>query len=316
LDVVTLGESMLRLAAPRGESLESASHFEVRTAGAEANVAATLARCGFRTGWISKLPDDPLGRRIAGDLRRHGVDVSRVVWTPAGRAGVYFLDQGPAPRGVTVHYDRAGSAASTLAGDEVDWAYARAATWAHITGVTPALSEAGARTAERFISEARSAGAKISFDVNYRRKLWPPDRARATLEAMASGVDLLIVAHEDAREVFGLSGEAAEVVRAARDHFRASAVVVTAGAAGACLADVGGTAHEAAVTAGEIDPIGRGDAFAAGLLWGALEDDLRAGLRYGAALAAITQTYLGDVAWVTRHDVLAVLAGRSPRPQR
>jgi 2-dehydro-3-deoxygluconokinase len=316
LDVVTLGESMIRLAAPRGESLESAPHFEVRTAGAEANVAATLARLGFRTGWISKLPDDPLGHRIAGDLRRHGVDVSMVVWTGTGRAGVYFLDQGPAPRAVTVYYDRAGSAASTLTGDEVDWSYVRAARWAHITGVTPALSEAGAGTAARFISEARSAGAKISFDINYRRKLWPPDRARGTLEAMASGVDLLIVAHEDAQEVLGTGGEAAKVAGTVRERFGAAAVVITAGADGAYLADGGGTVHEAAVTAVEIDPIGRGDAFAAGLLWGALEGDLRAGLRYGVALAALTQTYLGDVAWITLHDVLAVLAGRGLRPVR
>jgi 2-dehydro-3-deoxygluconokinase len=134
---------------------------------------------------------------------------------------------------------------------------------------------------------------------------------------MATGVDLLILTHEDARDVFGLLGEPAGIAGEARDRFRAAAVAVTAGAGGAHLADAAaGTVHEAAVPAGEIDPIGRGDAFTAGMLWGALDGDLRAGLRYGVALAAITQTYLGDIAWVTRRDVLAVLAGRGPRPVR
>lgn len=316
LDVITLGESMIRLAAPCGESLESAPRFDVRTAGAEVNVAVTLSRLGFRAGWISKLVDDPLGRRIAADARRHGVDVSAIVWTAGGRSGVYFLEQGPAPRGVTVYYDRAGSAFSTLEAAEVDWSTVRGARWAHVTGITPALSAACAATAARFVNEARAAGARIAVDVNYRRKLWTAERARATLEPMLAAADLLIVAQDDAREVFGLDGAPPDVATQARDRFHAAAAVVTAGANGAYLADGSDVYYEAAVPAGEIDPIGRGDAFAAGMLWGALEGDLRAGLRYGVALAATAQTYLGDVPWVTRQDVLAVLAGRGPKPVR
>ncbi|MDR7418241.1 MAG: sugar kinase [Armatimonadota bacterium] len=315
-DVVTLGESMLRLAAPPGEALESAPHFDVRTAGAEVNVAATLARLGFRTAWITKLVDDPLGRRLAADARRHGVDTSAIVWTTTGRSGVYFLEQGPLPRGVTVYYDRAGSAFSTLEAGEVTWDVVRGARWAHVTGITPALSAACAATAARFIHEARAAGAKVSIDVNYRRKLWTAERARAGLEPLLASADLVIVARDDAREVFGLDGAPRDVARRAREQFKAGAAVVTAGADGACLADASGVYHETAVPAGEIDPIGRGDAFAAGMLWGALDGDLRAGLRYGVALAAMAQTYLGDVAWVSRQDVLAVLAGRGPKPVR
>lgn len=316
LDVVAFGEAMVRLGAPAGESLESASHLIVHAAGAEANVAVSLARMGFRSGWVSKLADHPLGRRIAAELRRHGVDTSAVVWAPQGRTGLCFVEHAPPPRGVTVYYDRAGSACSTLAPDEVDWAYVREARWVHLTGITPALSDACARTVARMVQEARTAGHRVSFDINHRRKLWTADRARQVLEPLVEGVDLLIAAEEDAREVFGLDGEAAALVEALRVRYRPGAAVVTAGADGAYLADEGGVHHEPAITGGEVDPIGRGDAFAAGVLWGALEGDGRAGLRYGVALAALEQTYWGDVPWATREDVLSVLAGRGRKPLR
>jgi 2-dehydro-3-deoxygluconokinase len=316
LDVVTLGEAMIRLAAPHGDALESAPHYDVRAAGAEANVAVTLARLGFRTGWISKLVDDPLGRRIAGEMRRHGVDVSGVLWTDRGRNGVYYLEQAPPPRGATVYYDRAGSASSTLGPDEVNWTCLRGARWAHVTGITPALSESCAAAATRFLDEARAAGAKTSFDVNHRRKLWTAARAREVLEPMLAGVDLVVVGRDDLREVFGLDGPAQDTAPQVRMRFGAGVAVITAGAEGAYLADENGVHHEPAVPGVELDPIGRGDAFAAGLLWGALDGDLRAGLRYGAALAALAQTYWGDVPWATRQDVLAVLAGRGQKPVR
>jgi 2-dehydro-3-deoxygluconokinase len=316
LDVVTLGEAMIRLAAPFGDALESAPHYEVRAAGAEANVAVALARVGFRSGWVSKLAADPLGRRIAGEMRRHGVDVTSVVWVPAGRNGVYYLEQAPPPRGVTVFYDRAGSATSSLRPDEIDWAYVRGARWAHITGITPALSETCAAVTARFIAEAHAGGAQVSFDVNHRRKLWTAERARSVLTPLIAGVDLVIVGREDLREVFGIEGPPAETAALTREQLGARLAAVTAGADGAYLADERGVHHEPGVQAGELDPIGRGDAFAAGLLWGALEGDLNAGLRYGVALAALTQTYWGDVPWATRQDVLAALAGRGAKPAR
>ncbi len=316
LDVLTFGEVMIRLGAPAGESLESASWFAVHIAGAEGNVAVALARMGFKSGWISKLSDTPLGRRVAGELRLHGVDVSTVIWSAQGRTGLYFVEHAPPPRGVTVHYDRAGSAFSTITPDEVDWACVRGVKWIHLTGITPALSEACAQTSARLIKEARTAGAAVSFDVNFRRKLWTADRARAVLEPLVEGADILIAAQEDARDVFQLKGEAGDLAAALRNRTRAAVAIVTAGPAGTHLADAHGVRHEPAVPGGEVDPIGRGDAFTAGVLWGALEGDLGEGLRYGAALATLSQTYWGDVPWSTRQDVLAVLAGRGSKPQR
>jgi 2-dehydro-3-deoxygluconokinase len=317
LDVVGIGEAMLRLSPPRGDTLEAAAAFEVRAAGAEANVAVALARMGFRAGWVSRLSEGPLGRRIAAEMRRHGVDVSAVVWTPQGRTGLYFLEPGVPPRVAVVHYDRAGSAASALAPDDVDWGYVRSARWVHLTGITPALSPSCEATVARAVHEARAGGVRVAFDVNYRRRLWPPNRAAAVLEPLLHGADLLLCASDDAREVFALDGAPARQARALRARTAAGAVVVTAGPDGAYLA-AGDTdvVHQPAIPGEELDRIGRGDAFAAGVLWGALEGDLEAGLRYGAALAALAQTYYGDVAWSTRADVLHLLAGQGQRPHR
>ncbi len=315
-DLVALGEAMIRLAAPHGESLESAHILEMRSAGSEANVTVALARMGFRTSWISKLVDDPLGRRIAGDLRRHGVDTSAVVWATGGRTGLYFLEQAPSPRGVTVYYDRSGSAFSTLRPEEIDLTSIGQARWAHTTGITPALGDPCARSAERFLSEARAAGVATSLDVNHRRKLWSANKARDVLMPLLDGINLVIATQEDAREVFDLHGAPRELAVQLRERVRAGAAVVTAGVEGAHLADGEGVHSEAAIPGAEVDPIGRGDAFAAGLIWGALEGDLAAGLRYGAALASLSQTFWGDVPWTTRQEVLGLLTRRTDRPVR
>ena len=316
LEVVTFGEAMIRLSAPVGQALEAAAQFDVHVAGTEANVAVALARLGFRAGWVSKLMNDPLGRRVAGELRRHGVDVSAVVWTAKGRTGLYFVEHAPAPRGVTVHYDRIGSAVTTMTADEIDWAYVTGAKWIHVTGISAALGASCVDTAARFIRVARSTGARVSFDVNHRRKLWTAEQARAVLDPLIHRVDLLFSTEEDTREVFGLAGEPAALAAQLREHARAAAAVVTAGPHGAWLVDTNGATHEPAILGPEVDPIGRGDAFAAGVLWGALDGDLRAGLRYGVALAALSQTYWCDGPWSTKADVLALLAGRGPKPVR
>lgn len=316
LDVVTFGEAMIRLGAPYGDALESAPHFVVHVAGAEANVAVTLARVGFAAGWVSKLVDDPLGRRVAGEVRRHGVDTSAIIWTSQGRTGLYFVEHAPPPRGVTVYYDRAASVCSTTTPDEIDWAYVRNARWIHLTGITPALGDPCARTVGRMLKEAKAAGSRTSFDINHRRKLWSADRARAALEPLLDGLDILIATQEDARGVFGLSGDAPDLATQMRARWKVASVIVTAGSAGAYLADDNGVQHEPAVTGPEVDPIGRGDAFAAGVLWGVLEGNLRAGLRYGTALAGLARTHWGDVPWATRQDVLTVLVGRGHKPLR
>src|SRR5579862_6975429 len=141
-DVVTFGETMLRLSPPGFGRLEEAVTLDVRIGGSESNTAVALARLGLRSAWWSKLPANPLGRRIENEIRRWGVDTSGVIWDEdaGARAGVYFLDFGVAPRGIDVFYDRAASSASRLTAEEVTEARIAGARLLHLTGITPALS--------------------------------------------------------------------------------------------------------------------------------------------------------------------------------
>lgn len=309
-DVVTLGEAMLRLSAPPGWALENAAQFHVHVGGAEANVAITLARLGLRAGWISRLVDDPLGRRIAGAIRGQGVDISTVSWTTEGRTGLYFLEPGVPPRPGRVIYDRRGSAMAGLLPDEVDWAYVRNARCIHLTGITPALSETCLAVTARALREARDAGIPISFDVNYRASLWSPAQAAQALAGLLPGVSLLLCSARDASRVFDTPTDGEGAARELARLFRAPLVVLTLGEEGALAWQDGQILRQPAYRGAPLDPVGRGDAFAAGVLAGYLAGNLPMGLRFGAALAMVCQTYLGDVGWFPRAD-LELLDGLS-----
>src|SRR5579871_2865396 len=182
-DVVTFGETMLRLSAPGFSRLEEAVSLDVRIGGSESNTAVALERLGLRAAWWSKLPANPLGRRIENEIRRWGVDTSGVIWdeAPGARAGVYFLDFGVPPRGIDVYYDRAASSASKITAQEVDAALIARARLLHLTGITPALSPYCAKAVGQALSLAKEAGTAVSFDINYRAKLWTSEAARSAL---------------------------------------------------------------------------------------------------------------------------------------
>ena len=307
-DVVTIGETMLRLSAPPGVPLEAASHLFVHVAGAESNVAVAMSRLGTSAGWISRLTDNSLGRRIYSDIRSHGVDVSRVLWTRADRIGTYFLELGRVPRPGRVIYDRAGSAMAMISPDEVDWVYVREAKVVHLSGITPGLSPSCRTLVARAIDEARAARIFVSFDVNYRALLWTPAEAAAALGALLPKVSILICTAADARLLFGVEGDAGTVAGALRARFRPEVAVVTDGvhfaaAAGARLFQRDGYQVET------VDRIGAGDAFAAGFLHGYLTDGVERGLADGAALAALKHTYYGDTVWASAEDVQRLISG-------
>jgi 2-dehydro-3-deoxygluconokinase len=308
--VVTIGEAMLRFSPPGCESLEQADTWQVSVGGAEANFAVALARLGVPVLWISKVPRNPLGRKLVGKIRQHGVDVSQVIWTEEGRLGLFFVEPGPLPDGWTVVYDRKGSAMSLLHPEEVDWRVVRASRLLHLTGITPALSQACLRVVERAVQEARGNGALVSFDVNYRAKLWSEEDAAATLSGLLSAVDLLIASKEDARILFGEGGDEEDVVRALHERFRPRVDVLTLGEAGAVAFDGTAVYRVHAYRTRVVDRIGRGDAFSAGFVYGYLHGGVERGLQYGNALAALAQTRPGDLVWVCEEDVRALLEGR------
>lgn len=309
LELVTIGETMLRLTAPLGFGLENAAYLLVHTAGAESNVAAMMSRFGHRTGWVSKLVDDALGRRIVHDIRAHGVDTSRVVWVPTGKTGAYYLELPVTPRPGRVIYDRAGSAASQLAVEDVDWEYVESARVIHLTGITPALSEACRAVVAEALARARRRNLVISFDVNYRSRLWPADRAARTLtELLGNGLSVLFCTADDASSLFGATGTPVDVARRLRERFTCDVAVVTSGER--CAAVTAERIYEAGGYPIEpVDRVGSGDAFAAGFLHGYLSGDISAGLRYGMALAALKHTFFGDLSWVSRAETEALISG-------
>jgi 2-dehydro-3-deoxygluconokinase len=307
--VVGIGEAMVRLSPTGGETLESAASLAVHVGGAEANVCVALAQLGVRSAWISRLPVTPLGRRVAETIRAAGVDTSGVLWAPEGVAGVMFIQPGAAPRATEVLYYRRHSAFAAIDPGAVTWSLLDGARVVHVTGITPALGDRPRDLVVRAIAEARARQVLVSFDVNYRATLWPASAARETLEPMLGGLDLVFINDRDARSLFDARGEPAAVARSLRDRLRCRVLVLTCGEAGAVAADAETVVRQPAYRADVVDRIGRGDAFAAGFLYGYLARGTGNGLRYGAALAALKQTYMGDFCRATLRDVEGIFRG-------
>ena len=312
-EVIGIGETLIRLAPAEGETLETAPMLSVHVGGTESNVCAGLAQLGILTSWISRLPLTPLGRRVAMAVRALGVDTDGVLWAPEGRVGLMFVQPGAGPRASEVVYYRQDSAFAAIDADEVDWDRLAGARVVHLTGVTVGLGANARRLVERAIPEARRRGALVSFDVNYRARLWDPSTARDQLVPLVAGLDIVILNDRDAAGVFNEQGDPETVVRTLRDRFECGVLVLTLGASGAVARDGSGTYRQAAYPTVIIDRIGRGDAFVAGFLYGYLGKDSADGLRYGAAMAALKQTYRGDVCLATSEALRAVLRGELGR---
>jgi 2-dehydro-3-deoxygluconokinase len=308
-EITTIGETMLRLSVPAGLRLEMASQLDVRPGGAESNVAALLARLGRRAAWCGALPDSPLGRLAANQLRMAGVDLGGVHWGEGARMGLYFVEFATPPRPTQVIYDRAASCAAQLTPVQVNWEHLLDTQLLHLTGITPALSAECHAIVTAARAKARAAGVAVSFDVNYRAKLWSASQAAAVLEPLLTGVDVLFCSRGDAERLFALRGapEAAAVELARRTG--AALTVMSVGADGVLAWD-GATLHrQPALPAVIIDRPGAGDALAAGVLHGWLAGDIAQGLRYGVTLAALALSQYGDMVVTTPAELEQLLGG-------
>src|SRR5881392_1692796 len=193
-DLLTLGETLLRLSPPGMQRLDQARAFEVGVGGSELNVACLLARLGRRTAWVSRLPEGPLGRIVDGEARRHGVDTRFVRWIADARLGLMFFEPGPAPRNARVIYDRKHSAASELGFEDAPWeALIAASARVHLSGITPALGPSCRALIPLLGALAHGAGKPVSYDLNYRATLMTEAEARAMLDAVAPHLELLVV---------------------------------------------------------------------------------------------------------------------------
>jgi 2-dehydro-3-deoxygluconokinase len=307
-DVSSIGESMLRLSVPSGRRLAGAQSLDVEIGGAETNVLTALSRLGRHCAWISRLPDHALGDAVLRAIRADGVDGAAVRRVAGERLGTYFLEYATQPRAIQVIYDRAGSAAAAMKPDDIDWDYLLDTRMLHLTGITAALSASCYDTVREAIRRAREQGVTVSFDVNYRAKLWSADDAGRRLRPLIAEADVLLCKSADAAALFGCSGEPREQMKALAALSRARAVYCTYGADGAALLAGETFAQQPALPVTIVDRIGSGDAFAAGVLDGILDGDARDGLRRGVALAAIALSQHGDRVLTSRPELDAVLA--------
>jgi 2-dehydro-3-deoxygluconokinase len=306
-DVTTLGESMLRLSVPSGARLDDTRRFDVEIGGAESNVCVALARLGRRCGWVGRLPANPLGNAVLRALRSDGVDTSAVRQVSGERLGTYFIEYAAPPRASQVIYDRADSAAARMTVDDIDWDYLQNTRILHLTGITAALSAGCYAVVAEAIRRAREAGVLVSFDVNYRAKLWDAATAGAQLRPLIAEADVLFCKSSDATLLFGCSSGVDGVLDGLRELTRATTIYTTFGAEGAAMLHQGATTRRPAVPVQIIDRVGSGDAFAAGVLDGILDNDPAAGIERGVALAAIALTQFGDRVLSSRSELEAVM---------
>lgn len=329
--IVCFGELLLRLGAPGREQLLQSPRLEVHAGGAEANVGVSLARFGHAVAMLGIVAGNALGHAALGELRRHGVDTRRMRTAP-GRMGLYFLATGAGHRPSEVLYDRAQSAFALAAPDAYDWpALLQGAAWLHVSGVTPALGAGCARAAADAVRIACDTGVRVSFDGNFRPKLWAAwdgDPA-AMLRPLLDAAEVAFADHRDIDVVLGPAQDDADTheqrfaiaARRAFDAFpRLQRIACTVRrqdsvddhALGALMATRAGALHRVAerMLPGVVDRIGGGDAFAAGVLHGLLSgfDDAQS-LSFGHAAACLKHSIPGDFNLCDADDVMALVRG-------
>ena len=310
-DVTTFGEIMLRLSVPAGQRLETAATLDMVPAGAEANVVTLLARLERKTSWTGPLPKNPLGQLAANHLRMARVDLSAVHWNEGGRLGTYYVEFGEPPRGIQVTYDRAHSDITLLQPGDIDWDVIMNSRLIHLTGITPALSDSCCEIIAEALRVAKLRRIPVSFDINYRQKLWSETKARDTLLTMMQNVEILFCSQLDAMRIFGCKWEVQDVANSMLELSHARNVVITLGGHGAMLWD-GKTWHfEPARPTKVFDRLGAGDALAAGVIHGWLDGSINEGLRYGMILAALALSQFGDMVVTTKAELVALASTNS-----
>jgi len=317
LDLISLGEPLLRLAPPACGRLEQAQSLEVRLAGAQMNVAANLACLGKRTAFITKVPDNPLGTLAIDSCRGCGVDVRYMRRQPHSRMGLVFVEFSVAPRVPVSVYDRARSAASTIGPTDFDWPGILAGgKLAYSDGIFLGLSESTLAAGQAFFKTARQLGCTTCFDVNYREHLWTKSAAHNVMKTILPLIDVLVINRDVAEKMFGYRGSDEELMRRFAGDFGCGLVCCTRRE----IIDLQhGAWQSAALSEGVcrksrrhafdiIDRYGTGDAWFAGLLWALLENkELEYALNFAGAMCALAHTVEGDVAHLQVPEIQAIM---------
>jgi len=337
--VVTLGEIMLRLSTPGYERFVQADSFDVVYGGGEANVAVSLANYGHDAYFVSKLPKNEIGQSAINALRRYGVHTDHIV-RGGDRVGIYYLESGASMRPSKVIYDRAHSSIAEADSSDFDFdEIFKDADWFHFSGITPALSEKAAVMTEEALKAAKRHNVTVSVDLNYRKKLWTPEKAKEVMSNLMQYVDVCIGNEEDAEKVLGFKPGKTDVtsgdlelagykdifeqmkkkfgfkyvISSLRESYSASD-----NGWSACAYDGKEFYHSRKYDIRIVDRVGGGDSFAAGVIYGLLEGrNFKDALEFGVAASALKHTVLGDFNMVTKDEVETLLKGdASGRVQR
>ncbi len=333
--IITFGEVMLRLASPGYQRFAQATSFEATYGGGEANVAVSLANFGMPVGYVSRLPENDLGKACEMNLKKFGIDTGHIAWG-GERLGIYFLETGAVARASKVVYDRAHSAIAEVQPGMIDWDKVfQGATWFHWTGITPAISQGAADVCLEAVKVASEKGITISTDLNFRKNLWKyGKKAEEIMPAIVEHCDIILGNEEDAEKVFGIhpdgvdvtSGEVtSEAYRSVCEQLmqkfpKAKKVIITL--RGSINANHntwsgvlynGNTLFEAPQydITHIVDRVGGGDSFMGGLIYGLLtyEGDDQKALNFAVAASCLKHTIHGDFNMVTVDEVEKLMGG-------
>ncbi len=337
--VITFGELMLRLAPEGYYRFLQADKLGATFGGGEANVAVSLANYGVEAAFVSKLPKHEIGQMAVNSLRKFGVDTSMI--TRGGdRVGIYYLEKGASQRPSKVIYDRAYSAIAQAKPEDFDWKKIfEGADWFHFTGITPALNPTVAAICLEACKAAKEAGVKVSCDLNYRKKLWSREEARATMTALMPYVNVCISNEEDAHDVFGIDAENTDiesgkvnhegyksVARQLMDKFGFDKVAITLRSSisandndwAALLYDGKDYCFSRSYHMHIVDRVGGGDSFGGGLIYAQLMGySTQESIDFAVAASCLKHSIEGDYNCVTVDEVKALAGGSgSGRVQR
>lgn len=337
--VITFGEIMLRLAPEGYYRFVQANSFGATYGGGEANVAVSLANFGIDTAFVTKLPAHEIGQAAVNELRKFGVDTSRIV-RGGNRIGIYFLEKGASQRPSKVIYDRAHSAIAEASPEDFDWnEIFQNADWFHFTGITPALNDTLAAICLDACKKAKELGLTVSCDLNYRNKLWSREKAGQVMSELCKYVDVCIANEEDAADVFGIRAANTDVTKGAVSHegykdvakqlagrFGFSKVAITLRESlsandnnwAAMLYDGTEFYFSKKYAVHIVDRVGGGDSFGGGLIYACLNQyDPQSTIEFAAAASCLKHSVEGDMNMVSVSEVQKLAGGDgSGRVQR
>lgn len=309
-DLITFGETMLRLSPPVNELINKSNTFTKHAGGAELNVASGVSLLGLRTAIITRLPDNQLGTFIKNRIRSSSVSDDYIIFdkSPEARVGVYYYENGAYPRKPTVVYDRKHSSITKIKPEEIPEDIYGKTRMFYTSGITLALSEATRNLAIDMIKKFKAEGAQIAFDVNYRANLWDEDTARTTIKQILPYLDILFISEESCRRMFKKTGTLQDMHREfCRDYPNIQLIAsserevispkVHSFTSTVYLKRLDKFFHEDPYKDIDVvDRIGSGDAYCAGVLFGLLKfDDAQTAVEFGNATCATKNTIFGDL---------------------